>query len=254
VIALDIGTNTEISLVQTDGKIRTLSCPSGPAFEGYHIGDGMRATAGAIERIEIDGEHIGLQTIGGAAPAGICGSGIVDGIGQLHLAGVLSRNGRILLGSHPRVREVDGRREFVLVRQDASAGRPPIAITQEDVREILLAKAAIQAGIDVLLEGSGLGAGEIDDVVIAGAFGSYLDVGNAIAIGMLPRLPLERFQQVGNAAGMGSKLALISAAARRRARELRSRIEYVELAAYSGFARRYADCCRLPAGDEGGRV
>jgi uncharacterized 2Fe-2S/4Fe-4S cluster protein (DUF4445 family) len=245
-IALDIGTNTEITLALPDGAMRSVSCPSGPAFEGYHIRDGMRATEGAIEQIHVGREWVSLQVIGGRAPVGICGSGIVDALGQLHLAGVLSPNGRIELDSHPRVREVNGRREFVLVAEDAEAGQREIAVTQEDVREIMLAKAAIQTGIDVLLADSGLAPAELETIVIAGAFGSYLDVANAIATGMLPALPLERFKQVGNAAGMGAKLALTSEAARAEARELRGRIDYIELAGYPRFSRRYADSCRLP--------
>jgi len=246
-IALDIGTNTEISLALPDGTIRSLSCPSGPAFEGYHIRDGMRATEGAIEQIHIGADWVSLHAIGGRPPVGICGSGIVDALGQLHLVGVLSPNGRIQLDGHPRVREVDGRREFVLVPEDAATGQRGIAVTQEDVREVLLAKAAIQTGIDVLLADSGLVPAELETIVIAGAFGSYLDVSNAIAIGMLPPLPLERFRQVGNAAGMGAKLALTSEAVRAQARELRASIDYIELAGYPRFSRRYADSCRLPS-------
>jgi uncharacterized 2Fe-2S/4Fe-4S cluster protein (DUF4445 family) len=250
-IALDIGTNTEISLALPDGAMRSLSCPSGPAFEGYHIRDGMRATEGAIEQVRIGADWVAVQTIGSRPAVGICGSGIVDALAQLHLAGVLSPNGRILTGSHPRVREVDGRREFVLVAEDAAAGRREVAVTQDDVREVLLAKAAIQTGIAVLLADTGLAAGDVETIVIAGAFGSYLDVANAIAIGMLPALPLERFRQVGNAAGMGAKLALTSRAARSRARELRERVEYIELAGYDRFSRRYADSCLLPPVSEG---
>ncbi|HLG09761.1 MAG TPA: ASKHA domain-containing protein [Gaiellaceae bacterium] len=245
-IALDIGTNTEITLTLPDGKMRSVSCPSGPAFEGYHIGAGMRATEGAIEQIHIGAEWVSLQVIGGRPPVGICGSGIVDALGQLHLAGVLSPNGRIELDTHPRVREVDGRREFVLVPEDDATGQRAITVTQADVRETLLAKAAIQTGIDVLLADSGLDAVELETIVIAGAFGSYLDVANAVATGMLPPLPLDRFVQVGNAAGMGAKLALTSAGMRAQARELRERIDYIELAGYPRFSRRYADSCRLP--------
>jgi uncharacterized 2Fe-2S/4Fe-4S cluster protein (DUF4445 family) len=206
----------------------------------------MRATEGAIEQIHIGAEWVSLQVIGNRPPVGICGSGIVDALGQLQLAGIVSPNGRIALGSHPRVREVDGRREFVLVPEDPASGQRAVVLTQEDVREILLAKAAIQTGIDVLLADSGLAPGELETIVIAGAFGSYLDLANAIAIGMLPALPLERFKQVGNAAGMGAKLALISGAIRAQARELRSRVDYIELAGYPGFSRRFADSCLLP--------
>ena len=244
-VALDIGTNTEISLVTPDGAIASLSCPSGPAFEGYHIKDGTRATTGAIERIQITADEVRYQTIGGAAPAGICGSGILDAVGQLHLAGVLSDNGRILPGSHPRVRVDDPLREFVLTEPGANSGRKAISVTQEDVREILLAKAAIQTGIHVLLAEAGVAPDDLDVIVIAGAFGSYIDVENAMAIGMFPRLPLERFKQVGNAAGAGARLALISDRVRAEARDLYTRVTYVELARYPGFARLFGRSCRL---------
>lgn len=250
-IALDVGTNTEISLVTGMGTIRSLSCPSGPAFEGYHIKHGSRATAGAIERIQITDDGVRFQTIGGGSPTGICGSGIVDALGQLHLAGILSSNGRIQLGSHPLVRETDEGREFVLAEAEATRGRSAITVTQDDVREILLAKAAIQTGIEVLLADSGLAPDDLEVIVVAGAFGSYIDVENAVAIGMFPPLPPERFRQVGNAAGMGAKLALTSAASRAKARELRSTVDYIELAGYPNFQRLYAESCRLapvPAG------
>ncbi len=249
-LVIDIGTNTEITLALPDGTMRSLSCPSGPAYEGYHIRHGMRATDGAIERIHVWPGGVSLQVIGGRPPVGICGSGIVDALGQLHLAGVLSANGRIELGSHPCVREMDGRREFVLVDEDPRSGRGAISVTQEDVREILLAKAAIQTGIDVLLTDTGVTEAELEAVVIAGAFGSYLDVENAVVSGMLPRIPLDRFRQVGNAAGMGAKLALTSAAVREQARRLRASIAYIELASYPDFARRYARSCRLPPARE----
>jgi uncharacterized 2Fe-2S/4Fe-4S cluster protein (DUF4445 family) len=244
-IALDIGTNTEISLVTAGGSIRSLSCPSGPAFEGYHVKHGTRATVGAIERIQVTADAVRLQTIGGAPPIGICGSGIVDALGQLHLAGVLSPNGRIQLGSHFGVREEDGRREFVLAGEDETDGRGAITVTQDDLREILLAKAAVQSGIEVLLGSSGLAFDDIELIVVAGAFGSYIDLENAIAIGMFPPLPLERFKQVGNAAGMGAKLALISSAVREQARELCGRVDYIELARYPKFPRLYARNCLL---------
>ncbi len=250
-IALDIGTNTEISLITPGGAVRSLSCASGPAFEGYHIKDGTRATEGAIERVQVTADSVRYRTIGGAEPSGICGSGILDAIGQLHLAGVLSPNGRILPGSHPLVREANGTREFVLVGETERRGdRRAISITQEDVREILLAKAAIQTGIRVLLAESGLAADELDVIVIAGAFGSYLDVENAIAIGLFPPLPLGRFRQVGNAAGLGAKLALASSAIRDRAQELLGRVDYLELASYPGFSRLYGESCRLAVAAE----
>jgi uncharacterized 2Fe-2S/4Fe-4S cluster protein (DUF4445 family) len=237
VLAIDIGTNTEVCLAE-HGRLTSLSCASGPAFEGAHIKHGMRAAHGAIEHLRMVDGHIEYQTIGGGPPVGLCGSGILDTLAQLYLAGVVSHGGR--MGEHPRVRGEGAQREFVLVGEDESDdGRPAITLTQKDVRELQLAKGAMRTGINVLLETNGLTADEIDRVIIAGAFGTYIDVASAIAIGMLPRLPLDRFRQVGNAAGMGAKLALISRSKRAEAQALASRIGYIELATAPQFARTF---------------
>jgi len=233
VIALDIGTNTEVSLLD-DGKITSASCASGPAFEGGHIKDGMRAADGAIERLRLTNEHIQYQTIGGVPPSGLCGSGILDAIAQLYLAGVLDKGGR-MLRNYPGVRVNKKQPEFVLVSEGEREGRPAITITQQDVREIQLAKGAIRTGIQVLLEATGHAEEEIEQVVIAGAFGTYIDLASAVAIGMLPALPLTHFRQVGNAAGMGAKLALTSISKRSEAQVLASGVNYIELAAAVNF-------------------
>jgi len=242
VLALDVGTNTEISLVTPERGIASLSCASGPAFEGYHIQDGTRATKGAIERVLITPDEVYYQTIEGAPASGICGSGILDAVAQLHLAGVLTDNGRIKMGSHARVRQDGDQPEFILAREE---GRPEIRVTQGDVREIQLAKAAIQTGIQVLMAESGISIQEVDRVIIAGAFGSYIDVPNAIAIGLFPPLPPDRFNQVGNAAGMGARLALLSTSVRAEERALCSRVNYIELARYPDFSRIFARSCQL---------
>jgi uncharacterized 2Fe-2S/4Fe-4S cluster protein (DUF4445 family) len=232
-LALDIGTNTEVSLV-CKGKITATSCASGPAFEGGHIKYGMRAAAGAIERVRIDGEAVQYQTINGAPPVGICGSGILDALAQLYLAKAIDEGGRIVK-SQPRVRSYKGQHEFVLVSTKERKGKPAITITQHDVRELQLAKAAIRTGIQVLLETNGCAEDEIKQVIIAGAFGTYIDVASAVAIGMLPSLPLDRFRQAGNAAGMGAKLALISLKSRAKAQAVASQVSYIELASAPNF-------------------
>ena len=233
VIALDIGTNTEISLID-NGEITSVSCPSGPAFEGGHIKDGMQAASGAIERLRVTNDHIQYQTIGGVPPIGLCGSGVLDAMAQLYLAGVLNKGGRMTV-NHPKVRRREKQREFVLVSEEEQGGRPAITLTQQDVRELQLAKGAIRTGIQVLLEATGHSEAEIEPVVIAGAFGTYIDVASAVTIGMLPSLPLARFRQVGNAAGMGAKLALISRSKRSEAQAIASRVHYIELAAAANF-------------------
>ncbi|HIE28015.1 TPA: DUF4445 domain-containing protein, partial [Candidatus Poribacteria bacterium] len=151
-IALDIGTNTEVSLIR-DGEVTSVSCASGPAFEGAHIKDGMRAANGAIERLRFVGNRIEYRTIGGNPPVGLCGSGILDAISQLYSSGIIDFRGR--LGDHPRARLRDGTREFALISEDERNGGKAITITQNDVREIQLAKGAIRAGIQVLLDKKG---------------------------------------------------------------------------------------------------
>lgn len=236
-VALDIGTNTEVSLIH-EGKINCVSCASGPAFEGGHIRDGMRASTGAIERVRISKDGVDYETIGDAPPVGICGSGIIDTVAQLYLSGVTDEGGRMVSG-HPRVQSRDGQVEFVMVGQEERSGMPAIVFTQHDIREIQLGKAAIRAGIQTLLEASNLREEEITEVIIAGAFGSYLDVSSAVDIGMLPALPLERFHQVGNAAGMGAKRALISTAQRAEARAIAAQAHYIELADSPSFNRNF---------------
>jgi len=241
-IALDIGTNTEVSLI-CDGEITSASCASGPAFEGAHIKNGMRAANGAIERLRLVDNRIEYQTIGGSPPIGLCGSGILDTISQLYLVSVLDFRGR--MGNHPRVRVKDGIREFVLISEEERNGGRAITITQHDVREIQLAKGAIRAGIQVLLDKKGYSRDDIQRVIIAGAFGSYIDVASAITIGMLPDIPLNRFEQVGNAAGMGVKMVLISRSMRTEAEKLARKVYYIDLTAEPGFNKTFAKATYL---------
>jgi uncharacterized 2Fe-2S/4Fe-4S cluster protein (DUF4445 family) len=243
IVALDIGTNTEVSLIH-DGNIVSTSCASGPAFEGGHIKFGMRAAEGAIERLQISGDKISYQTIGDAPPVGICGSGILDALAQLYLAKAVDEGGR-LSADHPRVRQQRGQRQFILVSQEERQGQPAITINQRDIRELQLAKAAIRSGIQILLETSGVSEENIKQVIIAGAFGSYINVASAVEIGMLPSLPLSHFIQAGNAAGMGAKLALISVKQRAQAQALTSRVSYIELASAPNFERTFMQASYL---------
>jgi len=236
-VAIDIGTNTEISLVD-NGNITSVSCASGPAFEGGHIKDGMRAASGAIERLRIGSGRIEYQTIDEALPVGICGSGILDAMAQLYLAGVINKRGR-MVDSDLRVRTRKNQREFVVVSEQERNGQPAIVITHQDVSELQLAKAAIRTGIQVLMEANSRTEEEIEQVIIAGAFGSYIDVSSAVTIGMLPSLPPDRFQQVGNAAGAGAKLALLSRRKRAEAQTIASGVRYIELANSPDFMQTF---------------
>jgi uncharacterized 2Fe-2S/4Fe-4S cluster protein (DUF4445 family) len=241
-LAIDIGTNTEVSLI-SHGQIACVSCASGPAFEGGHIKHGMTAAPGAIDRLSFAKDKMEYQTVGGTPPTGICGSGIIDAVAHLYSAGVVDASGR--MQEHPRVRVTEGQREFVLVSEEERGVAPAITITQHDVREIQLAKGAISTGLQVLLQSKGIAETDVELVILAGAFGSYLDLASAVAIGMLPSLPLDRFRQVGNAAGGGARMALVSLARRREAEDLAGRIEYVELATVPRFMQIFARATQI---------
>ena len=236
-LAIDIGTNTEISLA-TSGRILSCSSPSGPAFEGAHITAGMRAAPGAIERVDISGGAISFYTIERRPPIGICGSGILDAVAEMLRAGLLDRRGN-LAANGPGIRLASGRPEFLLAPAASTGHGRDIVVTRGDVNEIQLAKAAIRAGIDVLLAEAAIAPSGLQEIVVAGAFGSYLDVSSAVRIGLLPNLPLERFRQIGNAAGAGARRMLVRPEERRRAEEIAQRVEYVELAAHPAFHRGF---------------
>ncbi len=244
-IGLDIGTNTEIVLAARD-RLLSCSCASGPAFEGAHIRDGMRAAPGAIERVRLTDDRVEYQTIDGAPPVGICGSGILDGVAEMLRIGVLRASGAIVAGSHPRVRGSGRTAEFLLVPAGERSAPRDVAITRKDINEIQLAKAAIRAGIEVLLKEAELEAEQVERVVVAGAFGTYMDVDSAVAIGMFPPLPRGRFVQVGNAAGMGAKMALVSRRCRKVAAEIARRVAYVELTTHRRFVDFYTAALQLP--------
>ncbi|MBN1856950.1 MAG: DUF4445 domain-containing protein [Dehalococcoidia bacterium] len=243
VLAIDIGTNTEVCLA-AHGHLTSASCASGPAFEGGHIRDGMRAAPGAIEHIDIEDGKVLLQVIDDAEPVGLCGSGILDGLATLLRHGIVDRMGRFNKNA-PGVQIIDGKPEFVLVPSEQRNGKPALGLTQQDVRQLQLAKAAIETGIQALLAHASLAQDELSSVIVAGAFGTYIDLTSAIAIGMVPSLPLERFSQVGNAAGTGAKMALSSISMRNEARSIARATGYVELATSPDFMKRFVESTYL---------
>lgn len=233
VLALDIGTNTEISLSH-QGNIYSCSCASGPAFEGAHIKYGMRAAAGAIERAQYIDGHLKYQTINNKKPVGICGSGILDLIGTLREAEIINERGNFNK-EDPNVRPAARNYEYVVVPQNESGIQEAITLTRSDINEIILAKSAIRTGIDVLLIEAKIQAEDIEEFIVAGAFGTYLSLENAIRIGMFPAIQLERYEQVGNAAGIGAKNLLMSEKLRTECEYLHSRTRYVELTSHPDF-------------------
>lgn len=241
-VAIDIGTNTEITLAAA-GRRLSCSCASGPAFEGAHITDGMRAAPGAIERVQITADATRIATIGDRAPVGVCGSGALDTVAELRRAEVIDRRG-VFRTADPRApTEPSG--GFVLAPAEASGHGRDVVFSRRDVEAIQLAKAAIRAGIEILLAEAAITADEVTSWIVAGAFGTYLDVDSAIGIGMFPRQPRRRFHQIGNAAGLGAQMMLVSAGSRRAAEALRAEIEYVELSTHPGFPDVYVEAMYL---------
>lgn len=236
-LVMDIGTNTEISLIH-GGRILSASCPSGPALEGGHISCGMRAAEGSIERVSLEDGRITVRTIGALAPVGLCGSGVLDALAVLRSAHIVNARGR-LVAEHPDVQELGGQRVAVLA--------PGVHFSQDDVRAVQLAKAAIRTGVDMLLQDQGLHEQDIDRFIIAGAFGAYIDITSGIAIGLFPQLPMERFEQVGNAAGLGVRQMLASQSARGRASELAATCEYVELSTRGEFQKVFLHHIGFPS-------
>jgi uncharacterized 2Fe-2S/4Fe-4S cluster protein (DUF4445 family) len=242
-VALDIGTNTEISL-STGGRLLSCSCASGPAFEGAHIHAGMRAAPGAIERVQrIQGEWR-ISTIDGLPPVGICGSGILDAVAEMFDAGVIDSRG-MLRKNAPRVLSTERGGAFVLASADGDGYDHDILVTRRDVNEIQLAKAAMRAAVEILLIETGLTASAIDNFIVAGAFGTYIYLPNALRIGMFPDIPLERYHQVGNAAGIGARDMLLSLEKRQQALEILQRAEYIELTTHPDFADMYVKAISL---------
>lgn len=230
-LVMDIGTNTEITLIH-DGCFLSASCPSGPALEGGHIRSGMRAAEGAIERVRIDASsgEIVLQVIGESTPIGLCGSGVLDALAALHAAGIVDDSGRLVRGH---------RHVHVLAGKPAARLAPGVLFTQDDVRSVQLAKAAIRTGVELLARRAQLRCEDIDRFVIGGAFGAYLDVDSGVAVGLFPDLPRARFVQVGNAAGVGVRQMLVSRRARLQAAELATRCRYVELSTIAEFQKTF---------------
>ena len=242
-LSLDIGTNTEVTL-NANGQMWSCSTASGPAFEGAHIRDGMRAADGAIERLIWQDGDLQWLTINHAPPVGLCGSGILDAVAALRAANILTETGR-MLPIHARVHNEQVNSWYEIVPAKQTGHGRVVAISRGDVNEIQLAKGAIRAGIKLLCERAGLPESAIDRVIVAGAFGNYIDLEAAITIGMFPPLPLERFHQVGNAAGIGAKRLLISAPERARAGALVKRLEYIELTNHPDFTDRFSQAVML---------
>lgn len=245
---VDVGTNGEIVLGNADRVLATAS-PAGPAFEGGHVRAGMRAADGAIEGVILTEGEVRLQVIGGTEPRGICGSGLIDAVAQLRLVGLLDASGRLAspeeAAGHPladRLVGIDGMRAFLLAEG--------VPLTQRDIRELQSAKGAIATGIGALMQLLRVSAADLHQVLLAGSFGTYINPASARVIGLVPPVPVDRIVAVGNAAGEGAKMALLSFRERLMAFDLLGRVEYVELSGQEGFNEAFLTAVRFPELEE----
>ena len=247
-LLIDIGTNTEI-ILSNGSKLICCSTASGPAFEGAHITHGMRAATGAIEKVWINPEDLNptYKTVDDEEPRGICGSGIVDAISEMLKAKIIDFNGRIKTEiNNSRIRKNNNTIEYVIAWKEETAINKDITITQKDIFEIQLAKAAIYTGISILMNKFNVEPKELSKVFIAGAFGLYLNSESAKTIGMIPDIPLNKIIFAGNTAGSGARMALTSKKIRDEAENLVNEIKYIELAAEPNFEHEFASALRLP--------
>ena len=253
---IDVGTNCEIVLGDGE-RILATAAPAGPAFEGGAIRCGMRAAPGAIEVVRVGGDDVTCQAIGAEEPRGLCGSGLVDAVAELVRVGVIDASGRFattdvvaqsLPGLVDRLTTIGDERVFVL----AWRGLPgdvsdSVYVSQRDVRELQFAKAAIATGWSLLLEELGVQPADVQQVLLAGSFGAYLSPGNAVRIGLVPRLPVLRIVSAGNVAGEGAKMTLLSAPERAGAQTLLREVRYVELSDRADFNDRFVDELAFPS-------
>src|SRR6058998_1062558 len=220
-IAVDIGTNGEVLLGSRD-RLWACSAPAGPALEGAQIRHGMRAALGAIDRVTVD-DDVHVHTIGEADPLGICGSGLIDLLAGLLDTGVIDWTG--------------------LIRVEA---RQAVVLTQDDVRQVQLAKGAIASGVAMLQHVASVSDETVAELMLAGGFGNYVSISSALRIGLIPPLPKEKIRYVGNAASLGAQLCLVSETERQRAESVAARIEHVSLAAHPDFERIFVDAMNFP--------
>lgn len=258
-LLVDVGTNAEIVLGNSKG-LAAASSPTGPAFEGAQITFGQRAATGAVEQVRISKETLDASVlligskdwIDGTAPSnilatGICGSGIISAIAEMYLAGILDSEGRFVESAAQksgRVRFKGRTGEYILVPGDFSSSGHPIVITQNDVRAVQLAKAALYAGVKLLMKKCGVE--NVDRILLAGAFGSYISPWHAMVLGMVPDCSIEEIKAVGNAAGDGAVLALLNLESRREAQELAKSVHYLSLAMDPGFQDEFVAAMALP--------
>jgi uncharacterized 2Fe-2S/4Fe-4S cluster protein (DUF4445 family) len=250
-VFLDVGTNGEIVLGNADWLI-TCACSAGPAFEGFGVEDGMMATTGAIEEVLINSNTLEptCNTIGDAPPKGICGSGLISLLAEMFITGVIDKAGKVNLDlDTPRVRERKHGPEYVVAWGDETETGRDIVITEVDIANLMRAKAAVRAGISVLLRSVGLNIADVEQVLIGGAFGKHINIEKAIQIGLLPDMPWDRFKFLGNTSILGAYSALLCRDVRRTVYDIAQKMTYLELSADNTFFDEFNAALFLPHTD-----
>ncbi len=245
---IDVGTNGEIVLGNKDWLV-TAACSAGPAFEGSGIKFGMRAMEGAIEEVEIDPKtyEVNYRVIGDAKPIGICGSGMIDALAEMYMTGVIDQKGKIRQEiKTKRIRRGDSGLEYVLAWRVENAINKEIVLTEVDLDNLIRAKAAIYAGFGTLLGQMHMGFADVDRIYIAGGFGRYIDVERAVEIGLLPDLPVDKFQFLGNTSIIGAYYALLCDRLRHEAEDIARKMTYLELSVSRNFMDEYMSALFLP--------
>jgi len=248
VLFVDLGTNGEIVLASRE-RLWACSTAAGPAFEGSRISSGMRAAEGAISKVKITNKLINWQTINNIKAKGICGSGLIDLIADMLKLGLIDKSGKLINreSCQPEISEEIRKRiikkkegnKFLLAESDETVDGKPIYLTQRDIREVQLAKAAIYAGIKILLKEVNIPLEDIQEVLLAGAFGNFINKESATRIGLIPYLPLGKIKFIGNAAGTGAKMALLSKKMRQVSQEISMKVKYIELSSQPDFQEEF---------------
>jgi uncharacterized 2Fe-2S/4Fe-4S cluster protein (DUF4445 family) len=248
---MDVGTNGEIVLGSSEWLV-TCACSAGPAFEGAGVLHGMRATRGAIEEVWINGQTYepSYRVIGGGKPSGLCGSGLISLLAEMFMTGVVDKAGNLNTQlDTPRIREGEHGLEYVIAWGTETQHGNDISITHTDIDNLLRAKGAIFAGYRVLADSVGVPLEMIEQMLIGGSFGKYINVEKAVQIGLLPDMPWENFQFLGNTSVRGAYYALLDRRARERIKEIASRMTYIELSADNTFYDAFMSALFLPHTD-----
>ncbi len=248
---IDVGTNAEVILGNKDWMVACAGA-AGPALEGGILACGMRAQPGAIERVEIDSatREVTYRTIGGEAPKGLCGSGIIDLLAAMFAAGIVDPTGKLQpSAAHGRIVEINGTPAYIVAPAEETAHGEPVYITQSDIKNLIRSKGAMYTILNVVIQSVGISFEDIDHFYVAGAFGNYIDPQKAITIGMLPDMPLERFKGLGNAAGEGACSALLDRQVFSEVEEVCSRITYLEMNVRGDFMNQLTAALFLPHTD-----